>query len=70
VPNSEHALRPNAFVQVEFATSGEPRVVVPAEAVVNDDQQSFVFVQRAEQPGRLERRPVTLGHQRGARRRS
>src|SRR5207244_1678917 len=47
VPNGEHALRPNAFVQVEFATSGEPRVVVPAEAVVSDDQQSFVFVQPA-----------------------
>ncbi len=64
VPNGAHALRPNAFVQVEFATSGEPRVVVPAEAVVSDDQQSFVFVQPADQPGRLERRPVTLGHQR------
>ncbi len=64
VPNGEHALRPNAFVQVEFATSGEPRVVVPADAVVSDDQQSFVFVRPGDQAGRLERRPVTLGHQR------
>jgi cobalt-zinc-cadmium efflux system membrane fusion protein len=67
VPNPERQLRPNAFVQVAFATGESQRVVVPSEAVVTDDQQSFVFVRNGEHPGALERREVVLGRQRGGR---
>jgi RND family efflux transporter MFP subunit len=65
VPNPGHVLRPNGFVQVAFAPGERDRVVVPAEAVVTDDQQSFVFVRGDD--GRLERREVALGRQRGGR---
>jgi len=67
VPNTGHVLRPNAFVQVAFVPADAPRIVVPAEAVVTDDQQSFVFVRSGEHPGALERREVMLGRQRGGR---
>jgi membrane fusion protein, heavy metal efflux system len=65
VPNPDHKLRPNAFAQVTFAAADptERRVVVPAEAIVTDDQKSVVFVKR-ELPGgatRLERREVQVG---------
>lgn len=63
VPNPDGALRPNAFVQVAFTPDGRPLVVVPVEAVVTDDQQSFVFVRAAGSDTALERRQVTLGHQ-------
>ena len=46
-----------------FASAGEKRIVVPAEAVVTDDQKSVVFIKR-EAPGgatRLERREVKMG---------
>jgi membrane fusion protein, heavy metal efflux system len=64
VPNPERLLRPNAYVQVAFAPVGEPRVVVPAGAVVTDDQESVVFVRSGGEGGPLERRPVVTGHQR------
>ena len=64
VPNTDHALRPNAFVQVAFVPTDTPRIVVPAEAVVTDDQQSFVFVRDGSH---LDRREVVLGRQRGGR---
>jgi membrane fusion protein, heavy metal efflux system len=63
VPNTDHALRANAFVQVAFRTGGMPRVHVATEAVVTDDQQSFVFVQTSTPPAHLERRPVVPGRQ-------
>jgi membrane fusion protein, heavy metal efflux system len=63
--NEDHALRPNAFVDVELQTDpSTPRVRVPAEAVVTDGQKSVVFVARGE--GKLERVPVVPGRQRGA----
>ena len=61
-PNPGGTLRPNAFVQVSFAAGGDAQVVVPAEAVVTDDQQSFVFVRGAGDA--LQRREVALGRQR------
>jgi len=64
VPNPDRLLRPNAFVQVAFATDGPDRVQVPSEAVVTDDQRSFVFVRVPSKPQRLERRPVSLGRHR------
>jgi len=67
VPNAERQLRPNAFVQVAFAPGEAQRVVVPSDAVVTDDQQSFIFVRNGENSGALERREVVLGRQRGGR---
>jgi cobalt-zinc-cadmium efflux system membrane fusion protein len=64
VANPDRLLRPNAFVQVAFATDGPDRVLGPTEAVVTDDQRSFVFVRVPNKPQRLERRPVSLGRQR------
>lgn len=61
VPNPDRLLRPNAFVQVTFSTDGRERVLVPAEAVVTDDQRSFVFVRMPNKPQRLERRGVSVG---------
>jgi cobalt-zinc-cadmium efflux system membrane fusion protein len=65
VANPDHKLRPNAFAQVTFtgATGGDKRIVVPAEAVVTDDQRSVVFVRKSTGGNgtRLERRPVQLG---------
>src|SRR5262249_15369862 len=68
VQNQEHVLRPNAFVQVTFnaAQRADP-VVVPAEAVVTDDQDSFVFVADAAHPEKYVRRAVVPGRQRGDR---
>jgi cobalt-zinc-cadmium efflux system membrane fusion protein len=65
VPNPDGALRPNAFVQVAFTPDERPLVVVPVEAVVTDDQESFVFVRTPGSGTALERRKVTLGHQQG-----
>jgi membrane fusion protein, heavy metal efflux system len=62
--NEDHALRPNAFVDVELQTDpSSQRIRVPAEAVVTDGQKSVVFVARGE--GKLERVPVVPGRQRG-----
>jgi multidrug efflux pump subunit AcrA (membrane-fusion protein) len=65
VPNPGHKLRPNAFAQVTFARApgGEHHIVVPAEAVVTDDQKAVVFVRSAAPGGatRLERRTVQVG---------
>lgn len=60
--NSAHLLRPNGFVRVVFQAAGDPRVVVPAEAVVTDDQRTVMFVAAAD--GRLSRRVVRVGRTR------
>lgn len=64
VPNPDRLLRPNGYVQVSFAPIGPARVVVPADAVVTDDQDSVVFVRVGGDDGALERRPVVPGHSR------
>jgi len=64
VANPERLLRPNGYVQVSFAPTAQPRVVVPAEAVVTDDHESVVFVRTGDDNGALERRVVVPGHQR------
>jgi len=63
--NGDGDLRPNAWVQVTFEPATTPRVVLPAEAVVTDEQRSVVFVRQAD--GSLEQRPVSVGRQRGGR---
>ena len=64
VPNVDGLLRPNGFVQVEFTPNGRTPVVVDDQAVVTDDQQSYVFVQASDQSGRLERKLVRTGRRR------
>jgi membrane fusion protein, heavy metal efflux system len=59
--NPAHVLRPNAYVDVIFSSSGEQHLQVPAAAVVTDGDASVVFVE--EQPGVLKRRRVKLGIQ-------
>ncbi|MES1207531.1 MAG: efflux RND transporter periplasmic adaptor subunit [Pseudomonadota bacterium] len=63
VPNASRAMRPNGFVRVVFQAPGQPRVIVPSEAVVTDDQKTVVFVAAAAD-GRLARRPVKTGRTR------
>jgi cobalt-zinc-cadmium efflux system membrane fusion protein len=66
VNNGGRLLRPNAFVQVTFEPAGAPRIVVPSDAVVVDDQKSVIFVE-ASRPGeakRLQRREVQVGRSR------
>jgi cobalt-zinc-cadmium efflux system membrane fusion protein len=61
--NADHALRPNAFVEVTLAADpSRRRVRVPGEAVVSDGKRSVVFV--THDAGRLERVPVTVGRRR------
>jgi cobalt-zinc-cadmium efflux system membrane fusion protein len=61
--NADHALRPNAFVEVSLAPDpARQRVRVPGEAVVSDGKQNVVFV--THDAGRLERVPVTVGRRR------
>jgi cobalt-zinc-cadmium efflux system membrane fusion protein len=67
VPNPDHGLRPNGFVQVAFAPDRQPRVIIDASAVVSDDQRSFVFVQTPDRPQSLQRRAVVPGRQREGR---
>ena len=62
--NTDRALPPNSFVDVELQSDpSQKRIRVPAEAVVTDGQTSVVFVSRGE--GQLERVAVTPGRQRG-----
>ncbi|GIW46107.1 MAG: hypothetical protein KatS3mg077_3389 [Candidatus Binatia bacterium] len=63
VANPDHQLRPNAFVQVVFDPGEGEVVVVPATAVVTDDQRAFVFVATGEDPIAFQRRDVTTGRQ-------
>ncbi|HZR80259.1 MAG TPA: efflux RND transporter periplasmic adaptor subunit [Candidatus Binatia bacterium] len=64
VANPEHALRPNAFVQVAFSESGPRHVVVDSEAVVTDDRKAFVFVRPAGRADALDKRFVKTGWER------
>lgn len=62
VPNPEHLLRPNAYVELEIAPQADtPLVQVPAVAVVSDGADAVVFVE--EESGGFRRRPVELGRQ-------
>lgn len=66
ISNSSHVLRPNGFVRVTFQAPGAPRVIVPAEAVVTDDQRTVVFVAdaKAKAKDQLVRRQVRAGRTR------
>ncbi|HET6279964.1 MAG TPA: efflux RND transporter periplasmic adaptor subunit [Polyangia bacterium] len=67
VKNQGHRLRPNAFAQVTFKGNvGQPRIQVPAEAVVTDGQNAVVFVRSDDGAGhyRFERRTARVGRSR------
>lgn len=59
LPNPGHRLKPQMYATM--AVAGLPRnlIVVPANAVIQNGHEIFVFVQTA--PGKYERRNVTLG---------
>jgi len=63
VPNPDGLLRPGMFVKVEVELGGERASLlnlwVPAEAVVEDREERFVFVRAG--PRRFVRRDVKLG---------
>ncbi len=63
--NEDGGLRPNAWVQVAFQPVTTPRIVLPSEAVVTDEQRSVVFVRAADQS--VQRRTVQVGRQRSGR---
>ena len=61
--NNGHLLRPNAFVQVTFLPGEGQAIVVPAEAVITDDQRAYMFVVSPRESHIFERRAVTTGRQ-------
>jgi len=64
LPNAEHLLLPDMYVEAEIDTgSGEKVVAVPDSAVLDSGSRQVVLVDKGE--GRFEPRPVRLGR-RGA----
>jgi membrane fusion protein, heavy metal efflux system len=60
LPNKNGLLKPNMFAQVKFSTGAkEDLSEIPAEAVVNDGEHQYVFVQG--KPGQFSRRKVLVG---------
>ncbi len=59
VDNSEQLLKAEMYVTADVVGDSETGVDVSAKAVFLRDNQYYVFVE--EEPGRFERRPVTLG---------
>lgn len=57
--NDNHLLKPGMYVSVKFTTTAANTLFVPAKAVLQFNDQSFVFVQLAE--GKYARRKVTTG---------
>jgi len=63
--NPDGSLRPGMYGRVEVRGRGEPALVVPAEAVVNTGQSTYVFLAHAG--GRFEPRLVQTGREDGER---
>lgn len=57
------ALKPDMYGEVEIATGGARKLVVPETAVLNSGDRQVVFLDRGE--GRFEPRAVTIGTQSG-----
>jgi RND family efflux transporter MFP subunit len=58
-PNTDFALKPDMYGEVEFQTGGGRRLVVPQTAVLNSGDRQVVFVDRGK--GYFEPREVKLG---------
>jgi cobalt-zinc-cadmium efflux system membrane fusion protein len=61
--NRNGRLKPGMFARVRYSGPARPVVTVPVGAVVQDEDQRSVFVERAR--GDFERRTVALGPRRG-----
>ncbi|MCC6389547.1 MAG: efflux RND transporter periplasmic adaptor subunit [Bryobacterales bacterium] len=59
VPNPGLRLKPDMFVDVDFRLATAPRLVVPADAVLDTGERKTVFVDRGE--GNFEPREVETG---------
>ncbi|MCW3464150.1 efflux RND transporter periplasmic adaptor subunit [Chitinophaga nivalis] len=57
--NADHTLKPGMYVTVDFTATPTKAVMVPAKALLQLNEQSFVFVCTA--PGKYIRRSVTTG---------
>jgi cobalt-zinc-cadmium efflux system membrane fusion protein len=64
--NSRGDLKPMMLATMLVQGQAEPRLVVPASAVVRENNGDYVFV--AEGQGRYRLRAVTLGHEEGGKR--
>jgi RND family efflux transporter MFP subunit len=58
-PNPDFSLKPEMFVEVEFAPSAAARLTVPVDAVLDSGERTTVFVQR--ESGYFEPRQVRTG---------
>lgn len=58
VANPERLLRPEMFATVRLQTGARQAVAIPASAVMQDQSESYVFVQQGETT--FEKRPVEL----------
>ena len=57
--NPQGRLKPAMYAQVDIAVAGEPQLVVPASAVIDNGRRRVVLVDKGE--GRFEPRDVQLG---------
>jgi len=62
VPNPDGLLKAEMYVTVDVIHSTEPRLMLPARAVIQDAGRRYVFVQ--ERPGRYRRVAVSAGPER------
>ncbi len=62
VPNPEGLLKAEMYVTVDVIRSSEPRLMLPARAVIQDAGHRYVFVE--ERPGRYRRVAVSAGPER------
>ncbi|OAM51890.1 efflux transporter periplasmic adaptor subunit [Methylovorus sp. MM2] len=59
--NSNHSLKPDMLVSMVVRSSPTPRLAIPLQSVVREDDRDYVFVQIA--PNKYRLREVTLGPQ-------
>lgn len=59
VENADGRLRPEMSAAIRLSVGKEPRLAVPDAAVMNDKEETFVFVQTG--PETFEKRPVEVG---------
>ncbi|ADJ27118.1 efflux RND transporter periplasmic adaptor subunit [Nitrosococcus watsonii] len=59
VPNPQRQIRPNMLASIVIHTRATPELVVPAQAIVRQGREDFVFVQN--DPRHFTLRPVKLG---------
>jgi len=63
LPNPDGKLRPNMFATVQVSSAAATRLVLPASALLMNNDSVSVFVETA--PWTFVRRPVTLGSEDG-----